>query len=124
MELLREFVDLRGVEKPLHCRHLRRLRTCIFSVSDTRQLEMVDRALQIYNGKVDEVDVETFQQMREINQQLFKQLDANGDGRVSRDEFIEIAGRNGHVAQVFGGYTEAPVDGSTEGTRSILEEVF
>merc|ERR1712032_814 len=123
LELLREFVDMRGVEKPVHGRRLQRPRTCIFSVSDLTGIKLVDRVLQIQGGKVEEADVAGLELMEQVAKELFAMLDDNGDGSVSRDEFIRLASTSSKAAELMG-FTEVVANGNAEEVRKILGDTF
>jgi len=88
LELLREFVDLRGIEKPPEERKKRRPRTCIFSVADFKYSDVADMVLHVNQGKVSRVDVDQLVNLRKYARKLFDSMDLNCDSLVNRKEFL------------------------------------
>jgi len=91
VDLLREFVDLRGIEKSKNTLHLRRPRTCIFSVGQTNGLEDVDMLLQVSNRKVEKIDLVSLCRLKQEVGSLFNSLDRNVDNLLDREEFASLA---------------------------------
>ncbi|CAK9111833.1 unnamed protein product [Durusdinium trenchii] len=102
VDLLREFVDLRGIEKPQDTLHLRRPRTCIFSVGQTNSLEDVDMLLQVSNKKVSVVDLVSLVRLRQEVSELFQRLDKNVDNLLDREEFADLAVVAPPLVELFG----------------------
>mmetsp|Transcript_40679 Transcript_40679/g.73295 ORF Transcript_40679/g.73295 Transcript_40679/m.73295 type:complete len:1003 (-) Transcript_40679:64-3072(-) len=88
VDLLREFVDNRGLEKPEEELGLRRPRTAIFSVGNADDIDLADVLLQMNEGKVNLVDVIALKDVRQQIQELFHTLDSDQDGLVSGEEFV------------------------------------
>jgi len=102
VEILREFVDLRGLEKPRETLHLRSPRTCIFSVGHLDNLEDVDTLLQVSNKQVEAVDLDSLCRLRQEVGQLFHVLDKNVDNLLDREEFMGMAEEAPASVELFG----------------------
>lgn len=102
VDLLREFVDLRGIEKPQSTLHLRRPRTCIFSVGQTNGLEDVDMLLQVNNKRVEMVDLVSFGKLKQEVGTLFHHLDRNVDNLLDREEFVNLTEVAPPMMELFG----------------------
>jgi len=89
LSLLREFVDQRGLEKPADELLLRRPRTCIISVSALKGLEVADVVLRVSQNGIERVDMSMVANHRADVISLFRELDANEDGHVSLQEFVD-----------------------------------
>lgn len=89
LDLLREFVDLRGIEKSPEGRLLRRPRTCIFSVADSRYADVADKVYHVAHGNVSLVDIHELETLRHHARKLFEAMDLNCDNLVNRKEFVE-----------------------------------
>lgn len=89
LEMLREFVDQRGILKPPETRLCRRPRTAIFSVASTRGTEVADVVFHVGAGKVEEVDVARLQHLRQLTRELFEGLDQTGNNRLSFADFVQ-----------------------------------
>ncbi|CAE7437512.1 pgp-1 [Symbiodinium natans] len=102
VEILREFVDLRGLEKPRESLHLRSPRTCIFSVGHLDNLEDVDILLQVTNKQVEAVDLDSLCRLKQEVGQLFHVLDKNVDNLLDREEFMAMAEASPAMVELFG----------------------
>lgn len=102
VEILREFVDLRGLEKPRETLHLRSPRTCIFSVGHLENLEDVDTLLQVTNKQVEAVDLDSLCRLKQEVGQLFHVLDKNVDNLLDREEFMGMAEEAPASVELFG----------------------
>ena len=58
IDILRAFVNERGLELPEKTRHRRRPRTCVFSTSSKDDLRCVDKILECSGGGVQTVSLE------------------------------------------------------------------
>jgi len=89
VELLRDFVDNRGLEQPRESWRSRRPRTCIFSLPyDSPLIEAADMVLNVGDGSVDTVDEEQ-KKFKQRVQNLFEFLDHDLDSWVTQKEFLE-----------------------------------
>jgi len=88
LAVLREFVDLRGFEAPPGDRRGRRPRTCIMSFAALEGVDVPDLVLQVKNGQVQTVDMHQVSNVQSIAKALVRILDVDGDGSVSREEFV------------------------------------
>jgi hypothetical protein len=89
LDLMKEFVELRGVEKSPQDRKCRCPRTCIFSASDIKVADVADSVLHVSQGKVAEVNVQELETLRVYARNLFEAMDVNSDNLVSRKEFVQ-----------------------------------
>eukprot|EP00913_Durusdinium_trenchii_P029892 g28009.t1 len=78
VDLLREFVDLRGIEKPQDTLHLRRPRP------------------------VSVVDLVSLVRLRQEVSELFQRLDKNVDNLLDREEFADLAVVAPPLVELFG----------------------
>lgn len=91
LQLLREFVDLRGIEKPAVGRRLRRPRTCIYSASAAEGTDLADTVLQITDGLITCADSENLNRLQTRCTKVFSMLDEDGDSQMSLEEFQKYA---------------------------------
>jgi Ca2+-binding EF-hand superfamily protein len=113
MTMMREFVDLRGIEKPAEERRLRRPRTCVFSVSDLKGCDLADTVLHVAQGNVAEVDVREIETLRTYARKLFEAIDLNQDNLVNRKEFVSAV-RDAPWAAELLGVSSSVVDGDED----------
>eukprot|EP00928_Gymnodinium_smaydae_P029614 TRINITY_DN22256_c0_g1_i1.p1 TRINITY_DN22256_c0_g1~~TRINITY_DN22256_c0_g1_i1.p1 ORF type:complete len:1018 (-),score=208.61 TRINITY_DN22256_c0_g1_i1:56-2692(-) len=85
MNLLRDYVDCRGVEKSPEEFAMRRPRTCIFSVSTHDVSEMADIILNVDGGRIDQLDTKKMNVIRDSATKLFRML------RQERDSYRNSA---------------------------------
>mmetsp|Transcript_57538 Transcript_57538/g.134777 ORF Transcript_57538/g.134777 Transcript_57538/m.134777 type:complete len:975 (-) Transcript_57538:79-3003(-) len=109
VEILREFVDSRGLEKPRNTLHLRSPRTCIFSVGHLDNLEDVDMLLQVSNKQVESVDLVSLCQLKKEVGQIFHVLDTNVDNLLDMDEFLRMSEVSPGTMELFGVPQDTPV---------------
>eukprot|EP00930_Biecheleria_cincta_P082408 TRINITY_DN72142_c0_g1_i1.p1 TRINITY_DN72142_c0_g1~~TRINITY_DN72142_c0_g1_i1.p1 ORF type:complete len:990 (+),score=145.86 TRINITY_DN72142_c0_g1_i1:90-3059(+) len=102
VELLKEFVDCRGLEKPPEELNLRRPRTCIFSVSSTDDVVDVDILLEMRDFKINQIDVAALSKFRTGVGKLAQLLDKKADGLLAREEFMALADEAPKFMEVFG----------------------
>jgi len=93
LEILREFVDDRGIEKPREGKALRRPRTCIFSEAESgeTEVEIADLVLNVSDGKVREVNLVLVNQLQARTRQLISKWDRQGDHKVAQEDFIKFS---------------------------------
>lgn len=101
LAVLREFVDLRGFESPPGDRRGRRPRTCIMSFSSLEGVDVPDLVLQVKNMSVQTVDMHQVSNVQGIAKEMVRVLDIDGDGSVSRDEFVSKVLSDTHLAKLF-----------------------
>merc|ERR1719428_2529140 len=77
VHLLREYVDLRGIEEPPETLGARRLRTCIFSSASTEGQAVANTVLKLSDGAVELVDMQTLHRVRDECREAFEVLDAD-----------------------------------------------
>jgi len=87
--LLREFVDMRGVDQVPEERRLRRPRTCIISLSTSHHVDEPDTVLRVEDGKVTTVTPPSCSLLQEHTTRLFSSMDIGKTGTVGRHDFIE-----------------------------------
>ncbi|CAE7756423.1 potA [Symbiodinium pilosum] len=120
VEILREFVDLRGLEKPRDSLHLRSPRTCIFSVGHLENLEDVDILLQVNSKQVEAVDIVSLCRLKQEVGQLFHALDKNVDNLLDREEFMNMAEVAPASMELFG----VPQGTETGSAKRELNKIF
>jgi len=124
VELLREFVALRGIEESYETFATRRPRTCIFSTDSSNDTHGVcDLTLYIGNGTVEVLHQEEIQQLRVAVRRFFTAIDVDGDNNVSLVEFAKAI----RTQQWFGtllGLEEKQMSGTTEELENALGEIF
>merc|ERR1719421_1121141 len=101
-QLLREFVDMRGIEEPPEGRRTRRPRTCVFTSSSNEGTEVADQVLQISCGEVMAIDVEKLHRLRGLCHSLFEKLNEDEDQTVTLEEFLHAVPRAPWVMEKFG----------------------
>jgi len=99
---LREFVDLRGVEKPPEERVWRRPRTCIFSAETSTSTHAVDLFYYVGNGKVEQVHMKELQELRVLARKWFNGLDVNGDNGIGWEEFYSAIRKSPWFCDILG----------------------
>jgi len=117
LDLLREFVDLRGIEKSPEGRLLRRPRTCIFSVADSRYADVADKVFHVAQGNVSPVNIHELETFRHCARKLFEAMDLNCDNLVNRKEFVEAVSEAPWATDLLG----VPKDGSSS---EALNDIF
>lgn len=124
LEILREYVDLRGIEKPLDERVFRRPRTVIFSCAAMEGTEMSDLVLQVDGCSVQQVQMDDLKELEGKAYQLFVQMDVDGDGSVSREEFCDTLRQNPEGGRVFGVNPDKLAGKSAADILKVLNETF
>eukprot|EP00747_Dinoflagellata_sp_TGD_P128474 gnl/TRDRNA2_/TRDRNA2_174544_c4_seq19.p1 gnl/TRDRNA2_/TRDRNA2_174544_c4~~gnl/TRDRNA2_/TRDRNA2_174544_c4_seq19.p1 ORF type:complete len:542 (+),score=68.43 gnl/TRDRNA2_/TRDRNA2_174544_c4_seq19:3-1628(+) len=87
--LMREFVDLRGVENTSDEWSLQRPRTCIFSAVHLEGIELADQAFRVSDGSIQPIDLAMLKKLESQARDLFAILDEDGDEKVTRREFVQ-----------------------------------
>merc|ERR1719265_1142492 len=67
----------------------RRPRTCVFSLSSTGGVEVVDTMLHIGGGKVEVIDISGMYLIKKVTRHLFADLDESGDHQVTSSDFCK-----------------------------------
>jgi len=101
LEMLREFVDMRGLETPVEMRRCRRPRTCIMSMASLDGIDIPDLVLQVKDNKVEEVNMTVIAELEHRSRELRDRVDINGDGFVARAEFINEVKKSLELAKLF-----------------------
>lgn len=120
LDLLREFVDLRGLEKPPEDLLLRRPRTVIMSVDGSEALDVADMMFSVNDGAVNHVDLAALSEVHKSVTKFFYQIDADGDGLLGRKDFL----RTIQVCPEYLGFFGVPHGADATEAALILEEVY
>ncbi|CAJ1400718.1 unnamed protein product [Effrenium voratum] len=91
VDLLREFVDNRGLEQAPQELHLRRPRTVIMSADGCDFLDSMDILLSVDDGSVSELSLAALAHVRKEVTKLFYGLDVKGDGLLRVKDFTRIS---------------------------------
>jgi len=120
LDLLREFVDMRGLEKPPEDLLLRRPRTVIMSVDGSEALEVADMMFSVNDGSVNHVDLVALSEVHKSVTKFFYQVDADGDGLLGRRDFL----RTIQVCPEYLGFFGVPEGTDERQAQLTLEEVY
>merc|ERR1719443_960349 len=123
LNLMREFVDLRGIEKPPEGRRARRPRTCIFSTAASEGTEVADTVLMIQSCTIAEVDVRELHELRKQCHHAFHLMDTDGDRRVTLEEFVTVVPEIPWLMGILG-VTEEMAKAPKADLRRILAVLF
>jgi len=123
VEILRDFVDNRGLEEPRETVHSRRPRTCIFSLPFASPLtEGADLVLRVEEGGV-RADEEQQMAFSHSVWDLFQALDTDRDERVTMKDFLEGMKRQMHHADLLT-VEVADMQQRAEEVNELLRQVF
>mmetsp|Transcript_103968 Transcript_103968/g.252410 ORF Transcript_103968/g.252410 Transcript_103968/m.252410 type:complete len:1043 (+) Transcript_103968:70-3198(+) len=123
LEVLRNFVDNRGLESPPETRDQRRPRTCIFSTATTKCTEEADMVLHVSHGSVHQIDNTVLNLLRQRIRDLFAALSSSGTGQVTRGAFLD-AFREAPWAGTMLGVSEQHLAAEPEHAEALLMRTF
>lgn len=120
VDLLREFVDNRGLEKPAETFSTRRPRTVIFSVENVESLGQADMLYEIKDGQVNLMDLESCTTIHSEVTKLCHILDSDGDDLLSLDDFCSMISLSPDHIGLFGVSVSTP----EKEKRTAMEALF
>lgn len=124
IELLREFVDLRGIEKPIEDYATRRLRSCIISCESAKSTHnCVDRLYYVGNGKIALLHDEMILELKKASRDLFNSIDVNGDNSVGLQELIDAIKRKPWHGELLG-LTQEQLSGPEDLLEHAIHAIF
>jgi ABC-type multidrug transport system fused ATPase/permease subunit len=123
-ELLREFVDMRGIEKPMEEYAKRRLRTCIFSCESAKKAHNVtDITYYVGNGKIELLADEMMAELNTATRDLFNSIDVSQDNSVSLGELRAAIKRAPWTGELLG-LTKEQLSAAEEEVDMSIQVIF